>query len=71
MSFFVPAFVLAVVLVPATLVPVVVVVPVMVMLDPSVRTVPVTSVVAAFSVVWNDPGCASIRRTLHVRRSVR
>jgi len=53
MSFFVPAFVLAVVLVPATLVPVVVMVPAMVMLDTPVRTVPVASVVAASCVVWN------------------
>lgn len=62
MSFFVPAFVLAVVLVPAILVPVVVMIPFMVMLDTPVRTVPVASVVAAISIVWNDPYCASIWR---------
>src|SRR6516165_5949405 len=63
MSFFVPAFVLAVVFVPATLVPVVVMVPVMVVLETPLRTVPVAAVVVAFCIVWNDPDCANIRRT--------
>ena len=61
--FFVPAFVLAVVLVPATVVPIAVMVPVMVVLEPPMWTAPVTSVVVALSIMWNDPDCANIRRT--------
>ena len=62
MGFFVPAFVLAIVLMVATLVPVVVMVPIMVMLETPVRTVPVASVVVAFRVAWKHPDCASVRR---------
>src|SRR5262245_61156367 len=61
--FFVPAFVLAVVLVPATVVPIAVVVPVMVVLETPVRTSPIANVVAALFIVWNDPDRANIRRT--------
>src|SRR5262245_38799472 len=59
--FFVPAFVLAVVVVPATVVPIAVMVPVMVVLEMPVRTAPVASIVAALSIMWNDPDCANIR----------
>src|SRR5215475_9897582 len=62
MSFFVPAFVLAVVLVPATVIPIVVMVPVMVMLDTPVRPIPVASVIVALCIVWNHPDCSNIGR---------
>src|SRR5215470_1158386 len=61
--FFVPAFVLAVVFVPATVVPTAVMVPVMVVLEPPARTSPEATVVAAVFIVWNDPDRAIIRRT--------
>ena len=60
---FVPALVLAVVLVPATVVPIAVMVPVMVVLETPARTSPIATVVAALSIVWNDPDRANIRRT--------
>src|SRR5215471_4968510 len=62
-SFFVPAFVLAVVFVPAAVVTIVVMVPVVVVLDAPVRTFPVATVVVAPFIVWNDPDRANIRRT--------
>src|SRR5215470_3255758 len=61
--FFVPAFVLAVVLVPATVVPIAVMVPVMVVLETPARTSPVATVVAALFIVWKDPDRAYIRWT--------
>src|SRR5215472_8395760 len=60
--FFVPAFVLAVVFVPATVVPIAVMVPVMVVLETPARTSPIATVVAALSIVWNDPDRALIGR---------
>src|SRR5215467_6012778 len=61
--FFIPAFVLAVVFVPATAVAFLVMIPVMVVLEASVRTAPVTTMVAALFIVWGDPDRANIRRT--------
>src|SRR5690348_17493600 len=61
--FFVPAFVLAVVFVPAAAVAIAVMVPVMVVLEAPARTVPVAAVVAAPFIMWNDPDRALIRRT--------
>jgi hypothetical protein len=63
MSFFVPTFVLAVVLMPASVIPIVVMVPCMIMLDTPVRTVPVATVVVALCIVWNHRDCANIWRT--------
>src|SRR5215471_9041926 len=54
---------LAVVFVPATMVPIAVMVPVMFVLETPVRTSPVASVVAALFIVRNDPDRANIRRT--------
>src|SRR5215475_12886448 len=45
------------------MVPITVTVPVMVVVETSVRTTPVTAVVAGFSIVWKDPDRANIRRT--------
>src|SRR6516162_4255394 len=50
-------------MVPATVVPIPVMVPVMVVLETPVRTAPVAGVVAALSIMWNDPDCANIGRT--------
>src|SRR5215472_18223706 len=61
--FFVPAFVLAVVFVPATVVPIAVMVPVMVVLETPARTSPVATVVVALFIVRGDPDRANIRRT--------
>ena len=61
--FFIPAFVLAVVFVPATAVALPGMIPVMVVLEASVRTAPVATVVAVFFIVWDDPDRTNIRRT--------
>src|SRR5213593_429297 len=61
--FFVPAFVLAVVFVPAAAVAIAVMVPVMVVLEAPARTAPVAAVVAAPFIGWNDPDRANIGRT--------
>ena len=60
---FVPAVVLAVVFMPATVVPIAVMVPVMVVLEAPVLTPPVATVVAALFIVGSDPDRALIRRT--------
>src|SRR5215471_11087483 len=61
--FLIPTFVLAIVFVPPTVVALKVMIPVMVVLEASVRTAPVATVVAALFIVWGDPDRANIRRT--------
>src|SRR5215469_1004989 len=63
MIFLVPALMLTIIFVPATVVPIAVMVPMMVVVETPVRTVPVATVVAALFIVWNNPDRANIRRT--------
>src|SRR5215467_11549502 len=68
----IPTFVLTVVVVivvmPTIAVAIMVMVPLVIVLHPSARAVPVTTVIAATFIVWNNPGRAFVRTTRPIAR---